>query len=136
MSDLVHGTLGEAITAEMRLADDLPPVFVDPSQLETTILNLVVNARDAMPEGGRLTIETARASFAEMVPDSGEYVMIAVADSGSGMSADTRARAFEPFFTTSRPVRAPARALPRFMGSSNNPAVIACSTASPATEPP
>ena len=100
MSDLLHGTLGEAITAEMRLADDLPPVFVDPSQLETAILNLAVDARDAMPEGGRLTIETARASFAEMAPDPGEYVRIAVTDCGSGMSADTRARAFEPFFTT------------------------------------
>ena len=69
MSDLLHGTLGQANTAEMRLADDLPPVFVDRSQLETAILNLVVNARDAMPEGGKLTIETARASFAEMAPD-------------------------------------------------------------------
>ena len=56
---------------EMRLAHDLRPVFVDPNQLESAILNLVVNARDAMPEGGRVTIETARASFAEIAPDFG-----------------------------------------------------------------
>ena len=81
-------------------------VLVDPNQLESSILNLVVNARDAMPEGGRLTIETANvhldddyaATHAEL--KSGQYVMIAVSDTGVGMTAEVAAKAFDPFFTT------------------------------------
>ncbi len=106
MSDLLHRTIGEQISIETVLAGGLWRVNIDANQLEIAIINLAVNARDAMPEGGKLTIETANVRLdegyvsdqAEVVP--GLYVMLAVTDSGSGMSAATIARAFEPFFTT------------------------------------
>jgi len=106
MSELLHRTLGETIAVETVLAAGLWRIEADPHQLENAILNLAVNARDAMPEGGKLTIETANthidrdyaAHNAGVSP--GQYVAICVSDIGSGMSADTRARAFEPFFTT------------------------------------
>jgi PAS domain S-box-containing protein len=88
---LMRQAVGEAVTLDVALAE--APLFthVDPTQLETALLNLAVNARDAMPEGGRLTITTR--------PD-GEFVAIEVADTGLGMSAEVRERVFEPFFTT------------------------------------
>ena len=99
-------TLGEHIEISLVRGTDLWPATVDRSQLENAVLNLAVNARDAMPKGGRLTIETANAEFDEdfaaanpEVPPGG-YVMIAVSDTGTGMAADVLARAFEPFFTT------------------------------------
>jgi PAS domain S-box-containing protein len=106
MEPLMRRTLGEHIDLEFVHAPDLWTANVDPNQLENAVLNLAVNARDAMPDGGKLTIETANATFdaddmalnPEMTP--GEYVMIAVRDSGTGMSPDLVARAFEPFFTT------------------------------------
>jgi PAS domain S-box-containing protein len=106
MSELLHRTLGETVEVETVLAAGLWPVEVDANQLENAILNLAVNARDAMPEGGKLTIETANthldrgyvAQNAEVIP--GQYVAICVSDTGSGMDQDTVARAFEPFFTT------------------------------------
>ena len=106
MSDLLRRTLGETIVIETRLAGQLPSTLADPNQLESAILNLAVNARDAMPGGGRLTIQTACADLrdgdmdgnAEIVP--GEYVMVSVADTGSGMSPETISQVFEPFFTT------------------------------------
>jgi len=106
MSELLHRTLGETIEVESVAAADLWRVEVDPNQLEAAILNLAVNARDAMPEGGRLTIETSNAriddsrvqSQADVAP--GQYVVIAVADTGVGMDAHTARQAFEPFFTT------------------------------------
>ncbi len=106
MSRILERALGEAIEIETILAADLWNSVVDRVQLETALLNLAVNARDAMPEGGRLTIETANEQFDpdgsdlghEVVP--GDYVMIAVSDSGRGMAPDVVARAFEPFFTT------------------------------------
>ena len=104
MEALMRRTLGEHIRIEFRNAADLWFATVDPSQLEHAVLNLALNARDAMPNGGRLTIETANCVFdadqasPEIKP--GQYVMIAVGDTGVGMPPDALARAFEPFFTT------------------------------------
>jgi PAS domain S-box-containing protein len=106
MSDLMRRTLGENISVETVLAGGLWRVDVDEHQLESAILNLAVNSRDAMPEGGKLTIETANAhldesyadNFAEITP--GQYVMVCVSDTGSGMAREVLARAFDPFFTT------------------------------------
>jgi PAS domain S-box-containing protein len=106
MSDLLRRSLGEQIVIETVLAGGLWQVLIDPNQLEVAILNLAINARDAMPEGGSLSIETANVFLdeayasgqVEVVP--GEYVVISVTDTGCGMSADTASRVFEPFFTT------------------------------------
>ena len=93
--------LGEDVDLQSFLAPQLPLVLVDPGQLEQVILNLVVNARDAMPEGGLLTIETSIAVLDDdhRLP-AGEFVVIAVSDTGVGMEAHTRERIFEPFFST------------------------------------
>jgi CheY-like chemotaxis protein len=106
MSDLLHRTLGEPVELETVRAARLWQVEADPNELESAILNLALNARDAMPEGGRLTIETANveldrayaASQTDVLP--GQYISIAVSDTGSGMSESTIKQAFEPFFTT------------------------------------
>jgi PAS domain S-box-containing protein len=106
MSDLLRRTLGEAISIETVNAAELWRVSVDANQLESALLNLAVNARDAMPEGGKLTIETANGTLDEAYVarfdglEAGQYVMIAVSDSGTGMTKDVLERAMEPFFTT------------------------------------
>ena len=106
MSDLLNRTLGEAIVIETVLGGRLWLTRVDPNELENALLNLVINARDAMERGGRLTIETSNLYLDEHytatdpeVP-AGQYVMLAVTDTGVGMDADVLARAFDPFFTT------------------------------------
>ncbi len=105
--DLLRHTLGEQIALKTFLADGLWRAFVDPNQLENALINLALNARDAMPRGGELIIETANrrldAASAAQLPERvepGDYVMIAVMDTGVGMDEDTRQRAFDPFFTT------------------------------------
>nr|WP_255599430.1 PAS domain S-box protein [Afifella sp. IM 167] len=107
MVDLLRRTLGETIELKTELAEDAWPILADVNHLESAILNLAVNARDAMPEGGVLTIQTVNRSVSEprasdLDPDmeGGDYVCICVADTGSGMSEDTLQHAFDPFFTT------------------------------------
>jgi PAS domain S-box-containing protein len=103
---LLKPTLGEHVEIESALADDAWPAMVDPSQLSTALVNLAVNARDAMPEGGKLTVETDNVvlddSYASANADvrPGPYVMIAVSDTGTGIPESIRDKVFEPFFTT------------------------------------
>ena len=106
MSDVLIRTVGESIKIETVLAAGLWPAFADPSHLDNAIVNLVVNARDAMPDGGRVTIETANASldeayvaqFGDVAP--GQYVLLSVSDTGPGIPPEVLARVFERFFTT------------------------------------
>ena len=103
MTELIGRSLGETIAVDLRLGTDAGRVEVDPNQLESAILNLAVNARDAMPGGGVLTIATSTrvldtAAAAALPP--GNYVVISVGDTGAGIDTETAARVFEPFFTT------------------------------------
>ena len=105
LEDLVRRTVGPAIVVEAVATVGLWPCFCDPNQLENAILNLCINARDAMPDGGRLTIETANAWLDDVTAKErdmphGQYVALCVTDTGTGMSPDIAARAFDPFFTT------------------------------------
>jgi signal transduction histidine kinase len=103
---LLRPTLGEQVEIESMLSPDSAPALIDPSQLSTAILNLALNARDAMPDGGKLTLETRNVvldeNYASMNSDvkPGNYVMIAVSDTGEGIPADLIDKVFEPFFTT------------------------------------
>ncbi|MFD1109925.1 hybrid sensor histidine kinase/response regulator [Pseudoroseomonas ludipueritiae] len=105
MLDMVQRTVGPGIALETALETGLWPTLCDPNQLENAILNLCINARDAMPDGGLLTIETANARLDDATArlhgvEPGEYVTISVTDTGTGMPPDVAERAFDPFFTT------------------------------------
>src|SRR5213592_4906265 len=103
---LLRPTLGEQIEIESMLAHDSAPALIDPSQLSTAILNLALNARDAMPDGGKLTLETRNVVLDESYPSMnseikpGNYVMVAVSDTGAGIPGNLLDKVFEPFFTT------------------------------------
>jgi signal transduction histidine kinase len=106
MGELLQRSLNESIQLEMRLSDQLWVAEADPNQLESALLNLVINARDAMPEGGKLVVETSNQvldhelteNYSNLEP--GDYVMLSVTDNGSGMPQSVISRAFDPFFTT------------------------------------
>ncbi len=103
MSDLIERTIGDTITVELVGDDDIWPVFVDPYQLENAVLNLAVNARDAMPDGGTLRIVTANIVLNDGEIEGvngGDHIRLSVSDTGTGMTRDVLERAFEPFFTT------------------------------------
>ncbi|MCU1265594.1 MAG: sensor hybrid histidine kinase [Acidobacteria bacterium] len=106
LNRMLQRLIGEDIDLLMGLGPDLGKVKADPNQLGQVLMNLAVNARDAMPKGGKLTIETSNVNFSEAFASNhisvpaGQYVMLAVSDTGCGMDADTQARIFEPFFTT------------------------------------
>ncbi len=106
LSNLLGSTLGRSIRIQTDLIQDLWPAMVDPSQIEAAILNLAINARDAMPDGGVLTIATRNVSLGVGGGTApGDYVAVRVADTGTGMAAEVVARVFEPFFTTKEPGR-------------------------------
>ncbi|WP_236179045.1 PAS domain-containing hybrid sensor histidine kinase/response regulator [Pseudomonas sputi] len=106
LEDLIRRTKGDPIELTLRLADNVWPVSTDVSQLENALLNLVINARDAMPDGGELLIETANvyldgSDITTLEPvKAGDYLMLAVSDNGTGMTPSVRSKAFDPFFTT------------------------------------
>jgi CheY-like chemotaxis protein len=122
MSELLRRWLDPSISLDMVLADDLWPTTIDPSGLENALLNLALNARDAMPRGGKLLIETANVHLDEdyVAPfrdvEAGDYVMLSVSDTGQGMAPEIRDRAFEPFFTTKEVGRGSGLGLPMVYG--------------------
>jgi CheY-like chemotaxis protein len=119
---LLQRALGENVLIQVKMADGLWPAVIDPTQVDDALLNLAINARDAMPNGGTLTIETQNvhidedyaAHHLEVVP--GDYVMLAVSDTGAGMGPDVLARAFEPFFTTKEEGRGTGLGLSQVFG--------------------
>jgi signal transduction histidine kinase len=104
MRDLMQSTIGGSIEIETKLQGGLWPALADPAQLELAVLNLAINARDAMEVGGRLTVSTGNVTLGRPrhpeEPAAGDYVEVCVADTGTGMNDEVRRKAFEPFFTT------------------------------------
>ena len=142
LSDLLRRTLGEQVTVETVLGGGLWRASVDPNQLEVAIIDLAVNGRDAMPQGGKLTLETANvyldesyaASQVEVVP--GQYIVVAVTDTGKGMTADVLTKAFDPPSSLQRTSdTARAWVCPRSTDLPSSPAVTSKSTAKSATAP-
>ena len=122
MRDLLQRTLGGPVRVELALAPALWPALVDGSQLESAVLNLAINARDAMPDGGTLLIETGNAvlepdyAAAHVDVTAGEYVRLSVSDNGSGIPAEDLERLFEPFFTTKQEGKGTGLGLPMVYG--------------------
>jgi len=122
LTEVFRRTLGETINVETVLGGGLWRALVDPLQLENALLNIALNARDAMPNGGELTIETAntdideRYAAANVDAHAGQYVLISVTDAGSGMSPEVAARAFDPFFSTKAPGRGTGLGLSQVYG--------------------
>jgi CheY-like chemotaxis protein len=107
LTEILKRSLGEPITLTTMLAGNIWPTRADPSEVENAILNLAINARDAMPSGGSLIIETRNVSAKDVGPElrRGDYVLASVSDTGQGMGPEILERAFEPFFTTKEPGR-------------------------------
>lgn len=122
ISDLISRAVGESIRMETILGGGLWLTHADPVQLENSLLNLCVNARDAMPDGGRLTVETANCHlddrYSRLHPGvpAGQYVLIAVTDTGTGMTREVLAKAFDPFFTTKGPTKGTGLGLSQVYG--------------------
>jgi signal transduction histidine kinase len=120
MRDLMQSTIGGSVRIETRLVDTLWPALVDPTQLELAVLNLAINARDAMDIGGTLEVATANVRLgrprAPEEPPPGDYVEICVSDNGSGMSPEVRRKVFEPFFTTKEVGRGSGLGLSQVLG--------------------
>ena len=120
MASLLSSTLGGTIAVRLSLAPELWPAIADQAQLELVILNLAINARDAMPAGGTLRIETRNvqrsAPRRAEEPPAGEFVAVTIADNGAGMTPNVLARAFEPFFTTKEIGRGSGLGLPQVLG--------------------
>lgn len=118
MTSMLRRTLGEQVVLRTELADNLPPAFVDSALLEMAILNLAVNARDAMPKGGALTIATKSKAVKKKTVDlePGKYIVITVRDTGHGMTPEVLRRVFEPFFTTKEVGKGSGLGLPMTYG--------------------
>jgi PAS domain S-box-containing protein len=135
---MLRMTLAEHVELQIRLSPDVVPIRADPSQLDQVLVNLTINARDAMPEGGLLQIQTRNAEldeeYARLHPDvvPGLFACLTVTDTGAGMTAEVRARALEPFFTTKPRGEGSGLGWPRFTASSPTPGVGSSSTRSPA----
>jgi PAS domain S-box-containing protein len=120
MATLLRSTLGGTVQVDIEPAPDLRGALADPTQLELVVLNLAINARDAMPEGGRLTIHTENATIVRPSrpedPPPGNFVALTVTDAGTGMAPDVLARVFEPFFTTKDVGKGSGLGLPQVLG--------------------
>jgi signal transduction histidine kinase len=120
MRDLLQSTMGGSIQIETGFQEQLWPAMVDPTQLELAILNLAINARDAMEVGGTLTVSTKNVTLGEPrypeEPPAGEYVSVVVSDTGTGMSEGVRRKVFEPFFTTKEPGKGSGLGLSQVLG--------------------